>query len=287
MATSSCAEVAGFEDFERGAPQQKSHRCDVLVDPHDTGTRQSNMKLVKLAGDTCFWVDQTEVTVKQYENWVEAHPGFSDWNQEYCLWKTSLSNPSKEPQDTCRLSIPADDTDPWNLARPIRCVDWCDAEAFCRSYDAVLCTRTLPPYEPYGANLGGEWRHACASTGLYPWGTSQCSDCCNAKMGAICNTPTFTECHPRPVSELLDCVTAEGVFDILGNVREWVRACIKVDPNEPSGKCLAAGGSFVDNLADLTCDTVQALPRSTRDEFTGFRCCAMLSTLETGKLPLP
>jgi len=81
-------------------------------------------------------------------------------------------------------------------------------------------------------------------------------------------------------------VTAEGVYDVLGNVREWVRACMKV-PNDASGNCLAAGGSFIDDLADLTCNTVDAIPRSTRDALTGFRCCASLNTAETAKLPLP
>jgi len=280
MTAEACERLGGFEDFDGKKPTATPHPCDVLQDKTRLAEARGTTKvLVEVSDGSCFWIDKTETNVKQYEDWLESHPGFSQWDSTYCSWKTSTSDPSRDGQDTCRVTIPPKEDDPWNPSKPIRCVDWCDAEAFCRTTGGRLCDSYASGYEPVGQT--DRWGIACTSgsTSKYPWGDEDCGDCCNRAVGPICPNGWGGKCEPGPVDKWDSCDSNSGVANLLGNVREWVFSCKAVaDDADPKAECRALGGSFADSYKTASCSEHGVdLPRDTRDGLTGFRCCEELS----------
>ena len=131
-----------------------------------------------------------------------------------------------------------------------------------------------------------EWLRACegASGNTYPYGDAYDADACNDTYGGHPIVDLFgsnakwnsTEMNDPRLNQLPDslaasgafaeCVTDDGVFDMHGNLHEWVA--------DPSG--VFRGGFYVDAVINGTgCNY-----RTTRHTFdyhdysTGFRCCA-------------
>lgn len=69
-----------------------------------------------------------------------------------------------------------------------------------------------------------------------------------------------------PAGAFADCVTPEGVFDLHGNLHEWV--------DDPDGTF--KGGFYVDaSLNGPGCQyTTTAHTTDSHDYSTGFRCCS-------------
>lgn len=134
--------------------------------------------------------------------------------------------------------------------KPATGVTYARAVKACESAGKRLCTLD-------------EWQRACRSVGLsyaYPYGPTYDGARCNgqeAGRGAVVAAGSFAE-----------CATRNGVFDMSGNVREWVEG-----PNGP----VLAGGSFGSGANDLQC-TQYIAPVGGADAYEpgngdGFRCC--------------
>jgi formylglycine-generating enzyme required for sulfatase activity len=145
------------------------------------------------------------------------------------------------------------------------------AGAACANAGKRLCTSS-------------EWLRACHGPDdfTYPYGDAQIADTCNdhrATHPAVdlygANDP-FSHLNDSCLNQLPDtvdasgandgCVSAEGVFDLVGNLHEWI--------DEPAGTF--RGGFFLDTqLNGPGCN--YATTAHTADYFdysTGFRCCA-------------
>lgn len=121
-------------------------------------------------------------------------------------------------------------------------VDFASAEAGCRDRGWRLCTER-------------EWELACRGPAgwRYPYGPAYEPGRC------------VTERHaPRRAGEWVDCRSYEGIYDLSGNVAEWVEGGV------------LRGGDARGEGVDVRC-AARARSGPGRPEFTGFRCCLPLS----------
>jgi formylglycine-generating enzyme required for sulfatase activity len=107
-----------------------------------------------------------------------------------------------------------------------------------------------------------EWTFACSNGGerLYPYGPFYRETACNGENGAGLD----------PVGSHLGCEGGlAGLFDMSGNVEEWIDDCTG-GGNEI---CRAIGGRVGADPEDLTCTRVNADRRDDSEAYRGFRCC--------------
>lgn len=136
-----------------------------------------------------------------------------------------------------------------------------------------------------------QWLHACrgALDTVYPYGntyqkgfcnegraTNPVNDCFGSGSGVFTSAHLNSPCcvaQPNTVAvggTFARCQSSYGVFDLHGNLHEWV------DETAASGHGVFRGGFFVDakiNGAGCTYRTTAHLP-SYHDYSNGFRCCA-------------
>jgi hypothetical protein len=142
-------------------------------------------------------------------------------------------------------------------------VTWGGARAACERAGKRLC-------------LASEWKTACqgASHWSYPYGETYDPAICNGWEDAIENN--------APTGAFTGCVTPSGVFDLSGNVWEWVFHDL-LDTTDMG----RLGGSFVDdrNILLLGCsatpfpvtDPACIAPEVVFDPDTGFPTCSNVS----------
>lgn len=222
--------------------------------------------MVRVQASTPFCVDSTEVTQAQYQTFLDATAGVVSQTSA-CSWNLSLA-----PTVNCFDPVK-------NPNKPVVCVDWCDAHAYCAWAGKRLCGGL-------GGGPGGgkpleklEWYVACSknATRVYPYGASYEQGNCN---DAYSGHDALVDVGTNP-----KCVGGfDGVFDMSGNALEWVDVCSDGDEN---AECQARGGAFgegdpaVDSSIDpsfahLRCfssDTFHPT-RASSGEWVGFRCCS-------------
>ena len=203
-----------------------------------------------------FYVDKSEVTALDYATFVKAvgEVGVAD-QAAVCAWNLSFE---RGPN-----AVPAAEA----AADPVTGVDFCDATAYCAWAGKRLCGKVG------GGSLGlaelsdatkSQWFAACGGPAgqLYPYGSTHKDAACNdasAGTGKVAPVASFEKCsgfYP-------------GVFDMLGNVAEWVNAC---DANlGPADGCETIGGNFA---STPTCSSSGLKHRNEQPPGVGFRCCS-------------
>jgi len=175
-----------------------------------------------------FELDRKETTNDDFSAWLNTHT--NDWSLEAdgvvtdrkkhlpllattaCTGDLSIS-----PGGRAELTAGA-------AQRPVTCVTWYGAEMYCRAQNKRL------PHE-------AEWEFAAkgAAGRLFPWGvdTDHLDDV------------AYHLSAPRAVGTSAKDVSPEGVYDLSGNVMEWVQS----ERNTPD-KWVVRGGSF---LSDQPC----------------------------------
>ena len=152
---------------------------------------------------------------------------------------------------------------------PVWCIDWCDARAYCEWAGKRLCKKIDgDPLDFDDDPVLGEWHFACSGglQTLYPYG----------------DDPDDTACHiddminKEPVASFPGCEGGyPGLFDMQGNVHEWVDAC---ESDEPTAQCRVRGGGTYGAAVQWSCARVEAqmgfdrLDNNSRT--VGARCCA-------------
>ena len=131
-----------------------------------------------------------------------------------------------------------------------------------------------------------EWMRACEgpSGTLYPYGNQEDPEACNTARGVHPVVELFgvdadwspTQMNDPRLNQLPDsldaaganpaCVSADGVYDLHGNLHEWI--------DDPDGTF--RGGFYVDAVLNGAGCTYTTTAHSTtyHDYSTGFRCCA-------------
>lgn len=226
-----------------GAPPVVGARCPELA----------GEKLVLAAG---FCIDESEVTVAHYQAFVDSHPSVA-LQPAACTLNTSFAN-------NCKSNNPQQE--------PVRCVDWCDAHAYCQSVGKHLCgsgSAVAMPYDAPPTSLANQWYAACSHAGdvAYPYG--------NDYNGAACWGADRPPAGAPTVKTSPACVGGyEGLWDMSGGLAEWVDSCNA--EKGMSDACHIRGGSFSGTAEQLRCDWQSGAPRNTTSNYIGFRCCADL-----------
>jgi len=196
--------------------------------------------------DRAFCMDATEVTNGHYAAWLEtgpdpaAQPASCGWNESFAPWEQVWPVP------------------PDHMDHPVAGVDHCDAEAYCRFAGKRLCRA--------GAEAGAteEWEAACTRGGeqAFPYGDTFIADACNGIELGVGGTV--------PVVSMPSCEGGHaGLFDLVGNVTEWVDDCAGTGQHD---FCATRGGGWL-FLEGISCSTRWPYAREIGGAFTGFRCC--------------
>ena len=209
--------------------------------------------MVTVPGDTeSLAIDVTEVTMGQYDAWLETDPLTSD-QPPSCSWNESFESKCVgEPDD---------------LSQPVTCINWCDAYAYCAAVGKRLCTTSA-------------WRRVCAggaAGNTYVYGSQYDPVACNGSGTQSGGSPL--PCAPMSaVGSMSTCQSDasgyEGIYDMSGNVWEWVDNCIG---DAPDAVCNPIGGSNCDSGPLLSCSADYPYPRQRNfaNANIGVRCCAL------------
>ena len=222
-----------------GGPELDA-RPDVVVDASEAGcpTGHGTMVEVHDAGGLTFCIDSTEVRNDAYGAFLSATDGGN----------VDASLP---------VACPAGDHDvPPNGAGdlPMTGESWCDAYAYCAWAGKRLCGKTSS-----GDASTGEWYTACTNgtSQQYPYGNTRVPTACVDSPTALSPVGSHPQCEGG----------VPGLFDMVGNVNEWIDNC--------SGTvCSNMGGSYA---TQGTCSADSPYGRTIRGTaFIGFRCCSDL-----------
>lgn len=240
-------------------------------------------------GSLC--VDTTEVTIAQFETFVEAAGGngataplapFLDVSDSRCDPTIGFSwTAAKRSEYASGLADPS--------AAPVVWVRYCEAKAFCRYAGKRLCG-SRGGLEDFADAAVDEWTNACTGGGANAFGygpsfvVGKCNDAQKAAttcgLAPVLCAPTAVGTHPGCTSPV---PAYGGVFDMPGSVWEWTDVCINSSPNTI---CLLRGGAYRTtngtDFAEASC--VIALHNSPShgagsqasdsESDIGFRCCA-------------
>ncbi|MBX3232284.1 MAG: SUMF1/EgtB/PvdO family nonheme iron enzyme [Labilithrix sp.] len=293
-----CAMVAGIDGFRIG--ECKGGNCDrdgeapppppppdVNVPVVDTGVpcvgRGTPTAIRVGTPPNTFCIDTTEVTNADYKVFLDA--GVNPATQGgTCLWNKTYqpSYPVSDPDAGMVVPAPADDA-------PVTNVDWCDAVAFCQWAGKYLCgavedgKKIGPVSEADLLNFkANQWLLACSAEARlrFPYG--------GVFDGTKCNLADLGEGGVLPVGSLPGCQGGyQGLFDMVGNVREWFDGPCKPPPDSgapdaagpEADTCILKGGAF-DNGGGTNgpvygCGFDEpSIRRDHQSGNTGFRCCS-------------
>jgi len=236
------------------------------------------MARVSWGGGPAYCIDSTEVTNAQYQAFLAAAAPPAP--SARCAWNTSLV-----PSSTgagCAAFDPIGHPD-----LPVVCVDWCDADAYCRWAGKYLCGVADPDgvhggrvTNPTSKTAGSQWIVACSNDGAltYPYG--------NEGAAGRCADKKFPSTTPgvQPVKSATMCEGGvPGLFDMAGNASEWQNDCVDAaaSADGQDDECDAYGGARSSDYADTSClaatspsDTTAHFKRAQVAPDNGFRCCA-------------
>jgi formylglycine-generating enzyme required for sulfatase activity len=217
-----------------------------------------------------FDIDSKEVTRADYQAFLDVHydPAMQ---VSLCHWNTTFQVVTHDPPD-CDAGFEPE-TFP---ERPVVCIDWCDAAAYCAWVGRRLCGAIGGGslHEPQLANPASsdpnksQWQRACSMGGvkLFPYGDTYDKTKCNTQGNG-----------PTDVGWYVDCVGGyPGLFDMSGNVQEWEDSC-----NNGAGEaasddgCAFRGGAFFTGKGSgCALDPQRIGSRDFVAGDVGFRCCS-------------
>lgn len=225
----------------------------------DAASSDATMVPVPTSAGAFYWIDATEVTVREFEK-VKATVPWPKGQSTVCPDKVNWRSGSGE---CSRLNVLPDE--------PANCVDWCAAKAYCQAVGKRLCGRIdggeVPQDQGLNTNVD-QWHRACAgpSNRKQPYGP--------VYMPRICNDDA-PDGGPAPVATYPVCVgSVPGLHDMVGNLNEWEDLCFTPAGGTPAaGGCAVRGGAWSTPAAQASCMEVHAaIPSSAYDD-VGFRCC--------------
>lgn len=184
-----------------------------------------------------------EITNAQYKKFIDAggYHNRNYWSTAGWLWLESYV--INEP-----LIV--------NTNYPVTGISWYEAEAFCLWIGARLPTEAEWEKAARGNNSNYHWPWG------YDWDSTKCNNICGTYNHPEAPPDTFT--NTSPVGYFITDQSPYGVFDMSGNVSEWVNdwyspSYYSVSPiNNPAGPAdfesnwckVIRGGSFINEAGD-------------------------------------
>lgn len=208
----------------------------------------SGIEWVPVAAD--YALSRTEITVAQYARCVTAG-ACSTEKVGGVEWKERPWGPSAK----CNWGKTGLDDHPMN------CVDWHDADAFCRWAGGRLITKA-------------EWRAEASEEGrrIYPWGAAEPS-CERAVMYELDAVVPVKGCGKRGTWQVCSKPkghSVHGLCDMAGNVWEWTDT--KEFPGPETEPRYNLGGSYEQTADYLEVEYTLVNPTKFRIHHTGMRC---------------
>jgi formylglycine-generating enzyme required for sulfatase activity len=222
---------------------------------------------------TAYQIGKYEITNIQYKVFMDAG-GYSNscyWTVDGWTWRTENGITSPAYWSSGRYN-----SGTAYPVYPVTCISWYEADAFCRWAGGRLPTEA-------------EWEKAARGTdssNCWPWGGAWDSTVCNAGCGFIypdAYPDTFT--YSSPVGCFNAGVSVYGVYDMAGNIYEWINDWY--DPNyysispasnpagpsaeETAGYKVIRGGSFTNDAADCRTGSRDRFVPNFRNPGIGFR----------------
>lgn len=208
-----------------------------------------------------FHIDRTEVTAGDYNKCVAASK---------CT-PSSVHGPNMDDAIIAKFAPFCTGSDPSNERKPINCIDFAQAEAYCAFVGKRLPTEA-------------EWEYAARGTDerVYPWGNTNPT----CTMGNFARTTAECATRSRGTTEVgafPQYASPFGAFDMAGNVWEWVADVFdpkaytqetRQDPfvNKPGDQGIMRGGSW-DFSASVAKTTFRLkFDRHTGQISSGVRC---------------
>ncbi len=233
------------------------------------------MALLRIEGGATFCIDEREVTQADYKAFLDGvtggtivvpETGFSACNVH------DSYDPGAAGADCSGQFRPGETGE-----RPVTCVDFCDAAAYCAATGKSICADRVGSSldESEASTFAADpWFVACAGVSAapraYPYG--------DAFDPAACNVGRAAD-GPANVGTFAGCATDAGVFDLSGNVAEWGGGC---NGPGPTARCWLRGGSFrTENADHARCaipdggapPEARTARRDERRDDVGIRCC--------------
>jgi hypothetical protein len=217
--------------------------------------------MVLVAGEWCPAVVQS---------CLKSIPGDEDRCEKYATRTRCVGTP--EPRRVCidRYEYP-------NIAgvKPVAMVSWNEAKAACEAENKRLCTNS-------------EWTVACEGSEHlpYPYGFKRDASACNidrawrdVDFDALYDpdkaAEEFERLDQRVASGSLErCTSPYGVFDMTGNVDEWVVNEPSFVAEHPGSRVSGLKGGYWGPVRDRCRSTTIAHSEGFRFYQVGFRCCA-------------
>jgi formylglycine-generating enzyme required for sulfatase activity len=204
-----------------------------------------------------YYIDTYEVTNRAYQKCVEA----------------KICQPPKKTGSTTRTEYFG--TKEFALF-PVVYVDWEMAKTYCEEWrEARLPTEA-------------EWEKAARGSNgyLFPWGNELgglLANFCDKNCFLSSANKNLVDDYPdtAPVYALSGGVSVDGVYNLAGNVWEWVSSLYKPYPYDPDdgrenleqpGIRVLRGGSWRDDVSSVFSFTRNGYDPSTANDSIGFRC---------------
>ena len=214
------------------------------------------MIAVPSPGGGTYCIDRTEVTQAQYAEFLAA-PKMSPGSENADCADNKSYQPVAEASSyepaTCIAGVSW--TPKTTPERPVVCIDWCDAYAYCKWAGKRLCGRigggpiSTKAGEDDDASVS-QWYNACSAGGKqgFAYGAAEKAEC-TASLTANGSVKTPAGCQS----------TVGDIFGLSSNAAEWEDACAQQPGDCPS-------------LARLP-ESCKAWMHSPKSDLVGFRCC--------------
>ncbi|MEZ4219306.1 MAG: SUMF1/EgtB/PvdO family nonheme iron enzyme [Polyangiaceae bacterium] len=232
------------------------------------GLSGPKLVLVRSAAGQDYCIDSTEVTQVQYQEFLASKPPTSTQSAA-CAWNATYV-PAFIPNAACDYE--GTTFDPAKTPHhPVACVDWCDADTYCRWAGKRLCGQigggALDPSKVASA-ADSEWFNACSHQGqlVFPYG--------NTFDPARCNDDAIPiDPSPLPATQSPLCEGGfPGLFQMSGDLTEWENGC---DASLGEfDQCPNRGGPVGLGKDYQRCDVPGTAARSLASSAVGIRCCA-------------
>ncbi len=229
-----------------------------------------------------FWIDRTEVTVAQFQEFVNQTGYVTEAEQE---GGGVVYSPDAVSVRSASWKLPQGGGAPPATGRqPVVQVSWNDARAYCE-----WAGRRLP--------TEAEWDKAARGTEgwIYPWGDQFDGlrlNFCDKRCSAPWRNGDYDDTFARAanVSVFPAGASPYDALDMSGNVWEWVndfydfRGYYRFPTANPPGvesgtQRVARGGSWIDTPDRVRAGARLALAPNVRNNVTGFRCAVSASAV--------
>ena len=237
-----------------------------------------------------FWIDQTEVTNEKFAKFVESTGYLTDAEKAGSSNDFRTANQTVVWERIKGLTWNHPDGENSSISgiqeHPVVHVSWNDASAYCS-----WAERRLPTEAEW--EKAASWNHVSGEKYTYPWGNDfdqSLANFCDVNCTYDFATKYLDDGYAEtsPVGNFRDGASPYGVFDMSGNVLEWVADWYAENYYEhsPSSNPLgpdsgqervARGGAWATNHYYLTTARRDSGNPSFQHRALGFRCARGIS----------